>query len=208
MSSIKCKKCGLVNFDYATECKRCLNPFNNKQSRSSHYQDFQTPPAPPVFGRDGGAVHNDAGFQPKPPCIKCGNNQNISIRNFKKIYNSPIAIIGIFLGVLPYLLLALLLRTTHHLSAPFCHDCWGKYKNADTYTTLLSLGAFVGLVGSIILAVALESLPLVVVGFVATLGLYIYGNMYVKKISPKFKKVDSKQVVIDAPFVGDVLFTK
>lgn len=206
MSSIKCKKCGLVNFSTATECKRCLTPFKNKQSKSAHFQNYQMPPAPPVF--DGDAAYQNSVFQPKPPCIKCGSNQNIAIRNFKKIYNSPVALLGIFLGILPYIILQLLLRTTHHLSAPFCHECWSRYKNADSYSVLIALGAFAGFILAMVAAFAAESFGVFLLGVIVTLILYAFGKSYVKKISPKFKKVNAKQVIIDAPLVGEILYTK
>ncbi|HVE58266.1 MAG TPA: hypothetical protein VNB22_15640 [Pyrinomonadaceae bacterium] len=164
------------------------------------------PPSPPVFGFDG-AVNDDFSYQ-QPPCIKCGSNQNTSIQNFKKIYDSPIAILGIFFGFLPYFILKILLRTTHSLTAPFCHGCWNKFSKANTYLILTQLGFFVVFVLGIVLAIAVNNMGLILLGFVASVVLYIWGNMYVKGISPKYKKVDSKQVIIDAPLVGEILFTK
>ena len=164
------------------------------------------PPPPPMFSSHG-EINDNFKYQ-YPPCIKCGNNQNTAAQNFKKIYNSPVAVLGIFFGILPYLILSMFLKTTQHLTAPFCGECWNKYKNADTYSALISLAAFVGLVISIFAAVGFESWLIIAVGFIGTLIFYIYGTMYIKRISPKFKKVDSKQVIIDAPIVGEIFFTK
>ena len=164
------------------------------------------PPSPPVFGSHG-EVNDDFAYQ-QPPCIKCGNNQNTSIQNFKKIYDSPVAVLGIFFGLLPYFILKLLLRTTHSLTAPFCHGCWDKFKKANTYSNLTQLGFVAVFILGVVVALASETYGLILLGFIGGLVLYIWGNMYVKGISPKYKKVDSKQVIIDAPLVGEILFTK
>ena len=206
MSSIKCKKCGLVNFNTATECKRCLNPFNNNRSVSAHYKNYQMPPAPPTFHGD--AMYDTSAFQPKPPCIKCGDNRNIALQNFKKIHNSRIALLGIFFGILPYIILAMLLRTTHQLCAPFCHECWSKYRKADTYSALVSIGTFFGLLLAIIGTIIFKSFGPMLLVFIGVLAFYVWGSLYIKKISPKFKKVNAKQVIIDAPLVGEILFSK
>lgn len=207
MSSSKCKKCGLVNFSYASECKRCLNPFNNQQSKSTHFQNYQMPPPPPVFSADE-AIYDNPNTQPKPPCIKCGNIQNISIYNFKKKYVSPIALLGIFIGLLPFFILRWLLSTTHFLSAPFCHNCWNRFRKAETIATLNILGFFVLLVGGIIFAISRDSEFLLLMSFVAAILFYVFGLFYIGTISPKYKKVDAKQVIIDAPLIGDILYTK
>jgi len=51
-----------------------------------------------------------------------------------------------------------------------------------------------------------ESFALSVLGIAAGIGIGIFAKVYESKVSPKFKKVDSKMVVIDAPTVGDVAF--
>lgn len=205
MSSLKCSHCGLVNFTHAAQCKRCQNSLG-KSVGSAQFQNFQAPP-PPQFYENAG-IQSGLEIEQKPHCVKCGNTRNVSFQSFKKIYNSPVALMGIFLGVLPYLLFALLLRTTHHLSAPFCEDCWSKFKSADTFESLYKIGVFALMIFSIFAAIAYSSLWLVGIGFAVAFALYFYGNTYIKKVSPKFKKVDAKQVIIEAPSVGEILFTK
>src|SRR5690349_17616277 len=114
MTSVKCRNCGLVNFATEPSCKRCKNSLPGAPSGTAQFQSFQSPPPPPVF-HGGEPVQDDfSPAIPTHPCIKCGNTEKISVHNFVKFYNSPIAWLGIFLGLLPYYLLKLLLRTKHN----------------------------------------------------------------------------------------------
>lgn len=199
MSSIKCKKCGLVNFSTAFECKRCQQPLGNNK----HFQpvNFQAPP--PVEVYDSPSQNQ---FQYAAPCIKCGDKQDVSTQNFKKSYKPPIIILGIFLGLLPYFILRLLLTKTHHLTAPFCRRCWGKFKNVGVYSVLNALGFFVVLIVGIAVAVLFDSEVLFLLSFVAAILSYVFGYYYISSISPRYKKVNSQRVIIDAPLIGEVLY--
>src|SRR5215203_5537707 len=122
MTSIKCLSCGLVNFSSEEFCKRCKSPLSRVGGSDANFDASRMPPPPPVFHGD----HAESTTPPPPevyPCIKCGSRGAITIRNFVKIYHSPVAIVGIFLGCLPYVLLKLLLRTKHDLTGPFCEAC-------------------------------------------------------------------------------------
>lgn len=65
---------------------------------------------------------------------------------------------------------------------------------------------FVVLIAGIIFAISRDSEFLILLSFVVAIFSYIFGLFYIGKISPKFKKVNSKQVIIDAPLVGEILY--
>lgn len=209
MPSIKCNQCGLINFVTAEQCKRCAQPFNefapiaSKRSYQSNFQSFQTPPLPPRF--DGNASSED---KMKFYCLKCGNHRNTQIQNFKKEYVSPVASLGIFIGFLPYLILKLLLTTKHQITAPFCGECWAKFQKVSKINQLCHLGFVVALLLGIGTSVLLKAPILFLPIFVVSIALLIYARINEKKNSPNYKKIDSKQVIVNAPVVGDVCFTK
>ncbi len=209
MSSIKCNQCGLVNFNSVTNCKRCQQPLNDFASIAAErnyqfsLQNFQMPPAPPIF-QENFKHQVESTFH----CIKCGNQRNVQLQNFKKKYVSPIASLGILIGILPYFLFRLLLTTIHSISAPFCDDCWNKFRYVEYVSVGLNLGAAITFFLTIYLITVLGSLTIFGIGLCVMLALMISARVYTAKVSPKYNKVDGKQVIINAPIVGELVFTK
>jgi hypothetical protein len=223
MSSTKCAACGLVNFSTAIQCKRCAQPLNEMsafaeqrtyqqnppqptapQNNFQPLQPFQAPPPPPVFHGQ-----NPAHYQTPPPdfcCIKCGSRNGVSMQNFNKSYLTPIAYLGFLIGPLIFLILALVLRVKHHLNAPFCAGCWSGFKNYPTISNLLSIACVVALFGGIAAGILLESPAFGFLAVIVGVGIGIYAKVYELKVSPKYKKVDRKLVVISTPTGGDVTF--
>ena len=213
MSSIKCPQCGLVNFSTASHCKRCQADLNelapiaeqrSYQAPTRHFQEYQMPPPPPIFHESQTRSLPRQGLH----CVTCGGRQNISFQNFKKDYVPPIAYLGFFAGLLPLVILILVLRTRHKINVPFCAECWKNYRTAKILETFSSLGFLIGLIISIIAGVAAESLVVFFLFFGVTIALYIWGAIYTKKVSPKIKQIDRRQIVIDAPIVGELCFQK
>jgi hypothetical protein len=188
-------------------------PPNNIYGQNN-YQPFQTPPPPPVFhGQEQSSGYNQNFYQQQqqfPPqncCIKCGSrDRSVAIQNFKKTYLPPIAYIGIIIGPLVFLILALVLRVRHYLSAPFCSECWGSFKNQPLVTGLLNFATVVVILGGFIFSFLTENFTFAGLGVVFCIGIAIGTKVYESSVSPKFKKIDGKMVVIDAPTVGDVTF--
>lgn len=224
MSSTKCVQCGLVNFSTALQCKRCGQPLselsgfadqrtyqqnvqptapvNNRQQ----FQPFQTPPPPPVFH----GSNQSFNYQPQPPpnwcCIKCGSRNNVSMQNFKKSYLTPAAYLGLLIGPVIFLILALILRVKHYLTAPFCAECWSHFKHQPVISSMLSCACVFVIFGGLILGIAAEAPAFSFLSVVVGIGIGIGIKVYDSKVSPKFKKVNNNVVVIDAPTVGDVAF--
>ena len=208
MTSVKCRECGLVNFSTAPNCKRCKLPLPADGGSVEQFQSFQSPPPPPVF-HGGNLVREHASSSAQsPPCIKCGNRSSIAMREFKKDYNSPVALLGIFLGVIPALLLALLLRKRHQITAPFCENCWLRFKHADTFRALMLLSVIPAIILVIALTAYAGSITVMLIGFIGVLIAYSLLSRHIKSISPKFKKVTAKEVVIEAPLQGDLVFSR
>ena len=176
----------------------------NNQSYQSNYGQFQTPP-PPRFDVN----QRDSGSEFAPNCIKCGATNNVSMRKFKKKYVSPVAVLGVFIGLLPYFLFRLLLTTTHDLSAPFCERCWkGRFEKVAMVNQLTLLGVVASVFLGIVIAVNLSSPLIFFIIFGLGISGAIFGRVFEWRTSPKYKKVNDKIVVIDAPVVGEIIFTK
>ena len=208
MTSVKCLSCGLVNFSTEKSCKRCKSPLAGAGNGTQQFQSFQNPPPPPVFHGDPTVREQVSVPAQRPPCIKCGSRQNISVRNFVKFYNSPVAFLGIFLGLLPYILLKLLLRTKHDLTAPFCEPCWGKFRHLGTCNVLNTLLFFPLLIVGVVFAFAVDSEWVLLAAVLLPFLVLALGSFYLKTLEPKYKRVNSKEVVIDAPYVGEILYTR
>lgn len=227
MSSIRCKQCNLVNFSTEIQCKRCGQPLNDyapftdersyqetpeqnyqpqqysNQNQPTQYQSYQMPPPPSFYSND---------YQPQQmmqmSCIKCGNGNNVSLQNFKKEYVPPLAYFALVLGLLPGAIIISLIKVTHLVNAPFCHECWGKFRKVNLIETLTTIGALVGFIVAIFIGILAKSLFVFLLFVVAILVMVVYGQRYRVKNSPKFKKVNRKEVVIKDPRFGDVSFAR
>ena len=180
---------------------------NMQLQNTPNYGRFQMPASPPFFDEQSGQMQ----FRPteeKNYCIKCGDDKNVSAQEFKKKYVSPVAILGIFIGIIPYFLLRLLLTTTHNISAPFCENCWNKFKDIETHSALFNFGAVMLIILGFLIGGLYDSFLVLAICLCLSIPLFIFGRIYVAKVSPKFKKVDSKQVIINAPKGGAIVFSK
>ncbi|HEX8734894.1 MAG TPA: hypothetical protein VF721_06200 [Pyrinomonadaceae bacterium] len=225
MSSTKCAQCGLVNFSTAIQCKRCNQPLNEMSAFADQrayqqtappatapqnnyqqpFQPFQAPP-PPVFNNNYNQQFNRPQAPPNFCCIKCGSRNGVSMQNFKKTYTPPVAYLGFLIGPLIFLILALILRVKHQLNAPFCAPCWGGFKNLGTVSTLLNLACIFAFMFGVIAGTVNESFGLTAFSIIVAIAFAIGAKVYESKVAPKYKKVNTKVVVIDAPTVGEVAF--
>ena len=112
------------------------------------------------------------------------------------------------MGVLPGLILISLLKVKHQLSAPFCGDCWHNFSQIGSKEFVGVLGFFGGFIGGLFGLVLFESVFVMLVIFALGIGLLIRGQMYKTKHSPKYKKINSREVIITDPLMGDVSFAR
>jgi hypothetical protein len=224
MASIRCGNCSLLNFSTETKCKRCKQPLHeysniadqrqyqenfeearqpqpSYQNQPSHFQPYQTPP-PPTF------YENQSQPAMQMSCIKCGDRKRVSLQNFKIDYIPPISYVAFFMGILPGLILVSLLKVKHHLSAPFCGDCWRNFNQVSGKETLGVLACLGGFVVGIFAMFLFESVLIMLIFFGLGIALLIRGQLFKSKHSPKYKKVTRQEVIISDPQVGDVSFAR
>ena len=210
MTSIKCRNCGLVNFATEQSCKRCNSALPHASTGSDQFASFNSPPPPPTF--HGGAEQtNSSSNEFIPPCIKCGSRKKITVRNFVKIYHSPVVLLSIFIGLLPYFILKRLLRTKHDLTGPFCEPCWQRFQSVKWYNAANILLFLVLLISGIAFSIYIDSVSSewwLLGSLVVSLVVFTAGNYYLETFGPKYRKVNAKEVVIDAPFVGAIVYSK
>jgi hypothetical protein len=187
-------------------------PQQAPQPATSYY----TPPPPNFYdelrsGHPAPPVRNDYvrtfTVSIPPVCVKCGGASDLSMQNFKKDYTPPIAYIGIFGGILPLLVLVLVLRKQHKLNGLFCPECWDKFKHYSLFSNLFGLSVLGLLFGGLIFAIAANNPYIGLFGFIAAVMIGIFGNYYSRKISPKFVKMNRKQIYIKIPNYGEIDFT-
>jgi hypothetical protein len=170
---------------------------------------FQTPPAQMDFFQPPPPSYYNDQYQPQqfaaPSCIKCGSCDGVEMHDFKKEYIPPVALLTLFLLFLPGLLIIILLKIDHKLTAPFCKICWRKYKYVDLVETASSLIFLVGFIAALIAGIVNESFVVFMVIFAVVCAVLIKGKMYCRKHDLKYKKFNKRQIVVDDPLRGDVV---
>lgn len=170
------------------------------------YQPQYNPPPPPQF--HGGYQEQFQQPQMTMLCVKCGGRQSVYMQHFKKEYVPPVAYLALFMGFLPGAIIIALCRAKHEINAPFCVNCWDKFSKVDRIETLGTVGLVVGILFGIIAMMITQSGFGLLVCLAAGFSALIWSQIYKGKYSPKYKKVNRKQVTIDAPSVGDMHFVR
>jgi hypothetical protein len=170
------------------------------QNQTAPYHPQQMPPAPAAYQNR---------YEPPPlSSIKCGERREVYMQNFKKNYIPPVCFFGAFLGLLPAAILIAVLQVDHYLTVPFCGHCWSKFNQIKTIETLTSIGALLVMIGAVVIGVVSQSLFVFLLVFAGAIALIVYGQRFKSKNSPKFKKVNRREVVITDPIFGDVSFVR
>lgn len=186
-------------------------------ARAQH--TFNEPP-PPNFYRELGAEHprpfiKDA--QPAQPaaageipfaCVKCGRSQELELQDFKKDYIPPAAYIAVMFNPIILLIVILITRKQHKVSALFCPNCWGKFKNYRTICVLTGVIAFAGLIGAIVAVANIENMVLVLSAWAIPIIIAIGGVAYAQRIAPVYGKINRHDVFIKIPDHGEVDFSR
>ncbi|MDQ6785917.1 MAG: hypothetical protein M3033_03745, partial [Acidobacteriota bacterium] len=199
MTSIKCVQCGLINFSTAVQCKRCQMPLNEFSAiaderayqtsaeqtqpfnqNQTPFQTFQTPPPPPMF--DGNGFEQPASQAPLS-CVKCGGRRGVYLQDFKKDYIPPVAYLGMFIGVLPMIIMIVILKVTHPITAPFCNECWSKFRKVGTVEALMALSFLAAIVIGVVVMILLDAGFSAFFFFPLTLGFIVWGQIYKYKHS-------------------------
>jgi len=109
-------------------------------------------------------------------------------------------------GLVPLVILALVLRTRYRVNISFCDECWRNNRTANILDPISALGFLFGFIVSIVIGVATESLIPAFVVLALSVGFYIWGNRYAKRIGPKISKIDRTKMVISTPNSGELSF--
>lgn len=81
-------------------------------------------------------------------CVKSNEPTELSL-NRELSWHTPIAYLGIFLGVLPYVIVAIMVRKTHKLRVPLSADSMRRRRRAIALGWLLILAGLAGIFGGI-----------------------------------------------------------
>ncbi|MGC2235047.1 MAG: hypothetical protein WA584_02630 [Pyrinomonadaceae bacterium] len=188
-------------------------PYQSYSNQTAPYQQpYQpqfNPPPPPQF-------HDGYGYQEQPfqqaqmpmLCVKCGDRQSVYMQYFKKEYVPPVAYLALLMGFLPGAIIIALSRVKHDINAPFCLGCWDKFSKVNRMEALGTVGFVLGIIFGIIAMMITQSGFALLVCLAAGFSALVWSQIFKSKYSPKYKTVTRKQVVIDAPSVGDMRFVR
>jgi hypothetical protein len=105
-------------------------------------------------------------------------------------------------------LLKLLLRTKHDLTGPFCEPCWNKFQYVGPLRILNTLAFFPLIIIGVIFAFSVDSEWVLLAAVLLPFLVLATVSYLLTSLEPKFKRVNAKEVVIDAPYVGEILYTR
>lgn len=173
MSSTKCMQCGLVNWQTATECKRCQTPL---AAAAEYYQTSQpvypySPPPPPVdfsqpqdypqhypqmaqpetqgLWKDGATLVMGKDAALLPACVKC--NRAVERTDFRRKlhWHPPALYFLIFAGWLVYVIVALVVRKKATVWLGLCEMHRSQRRYLVAMCWLLALLGTAGISGAI-----------------------------------------------------------
>jgi hypothetical protein len=142
-------------------------------------------------------------------CIACRkSSRDTQIRTMSRTYVSPAAYLAMVLGPLIALILIAIMKTRHKLELPFCEACWQKKRMAY----LFEMGSAAAFIASLILGVMamikLNNGYAFFVPVALAVAVMIAVQRYKQTCTPKFRKTDRQQVVVDAAQYGDLVFSR
>lgn len=200
MSALKCAHCGLVNYATATQCKRCRTPFVQNLSSVAGanvqgivLEDGYVLPPPPSVGTPGAGVWRDKSKMvvskgaPLPDrCVKC-NGPASGVRLKKKFtWHHPAIYILIFVGLLIYVIVAMIVRKTATVELGLCEEHMAKHRRNVLVTSLLILLG----VGGFVLAVIVGNNYFLLAGILLILAGIIYAGGALRIVTPA--RIDNK----------------
>jgi hypothetical protein len=199
----KCPQCGLVNWEAATECKRCLMPLTRTGTayQPGQWNSPYAPPPPPQFV--GGVATYAPGWndmegmwrqnstlvmaknaQLPALCVKCG--EPVAAADFKRRlrWHHPALYLVLLLNWLCYVIVALCVRKQATIHVGLCPTHRAKRRSAIILSwALLSLGIML-----VVFGLSNDLLNLAGLGGLNILGALIYAAVAVPLV--RVKKID------------------
>lgn len=200
MSALKCPQCGLVNFETATQCKRCGILFSQNVSSESGanlqgfvLEDGYVLPPPPSIGLPGGGiwredktlvVSKDAVLPDR--CVKC-NAVTTSRLKRKLSWHHPAIYLIILVAVLIYAIVAMVLRKKATIEVGLCEEHKAQRRTFIWISLLVALGGL----GGFVLAIIAEDGTPAFIGLLLLVAAIIFGArstrvVYAQKIDDRF----------------------
>jgi len=191
LSSIKCPQCGLVSFATDITCKRCKAPLAvtpgpvvSPATQGIVLEDGYVLPPPPnapgkgVWRRQSKLVMSrDAQLPPR--CVKCNVPTHLRLKR-RLTWHHPLIYILVIVGLLIYLIVAMIVRKAATVEIGLCHEHLAK-RRRDLW---ISIGLLIaGLLG-FALAIAYSDGTYLFVGFLALIASLIYGIVVVRIVAP------------------------
>lgn len=182
-------------------------PFGSIQNPQKLMENqFHNPPPPPIFDNRGELISQNRPFA-KPRCSMCDTDDGVSMKSLKRDFIPLRAYLALFLGCLIGLIAIMVLKVRHDLSLPFCGSCWKKSRKADRFEAL-SVGAFfLSIVAGLVLLLNFDSAIAFFSPIALSFAAIVWSQVYKIRNSPKFRKIDRKQVIVSTP-AGDLIFAK
>ncbi|HEV7646500.1 MAG TPA: hypothetical protein VGO50_21375 [Pyrinomonadaceae bacterium] len=226
----QCKRCrGVLNASPETAyagiatsgVERSARAATSSAPSARPQHTFNEPP-PPNFYRELGAAHPRPFITDAPPaaadreapvneipfaCVKCGIGQDLELQDFKKDYIPPAAYITVMFNPIILLIVILVTRKQHKVSALFCPKCWGKFKDYKTICFVTGGVAFAGLIGAIVAVANIENMILMISAWAIPIIIAIGGTAYAQRIAPVYGKITRHEVFIKVPDHGEVDFS-
>ena len=140
-------------------------------------------------------------------CVKCSQTGEVKDQRFSYSYIPVYAYVVLAINPLIGLLIMSIASAQHSISVPFCRMCWRRYKLASVISGLSILIFLLALAGGFMMMIQLESgyaffaLPF------ASLVLMIALFLVKRSATPRIKRADKTQVVVDGGKYGDIMFS-
>jgi ribosomal protein L40E len=189
MASIKCPRCGLVNWIDSEVCKRCKSPL---------VQIKQTPGTHSTTGsKEPGAALSVCGV--------CGDANDLATRNITRTLTPHWVWLFLPLGILPAGILGLVLQVKHSFSLPLCRKCTAR----RGWAGVISWASIVVCVFVIIIAIGVGLQTRSWVTFVGLMAIAatvaFFSGWFDKKANPRYVTFTRDLVEIDVPGKGRLL---
>lgn len=163
MSALKCPQCGLVNFETATQCKRCGTLFSQNLASATGanlqgfvLEDGYVLPPPPSVGMPGSGIWRDGSTlvmtkdaQLPDRCVKCNAFTDGRLRR-KFTWHHPAIYLLIFVALLIYFIVAMVTRKRATVDLGLCDEHRAKRRTYIWISWLLALGGIAGFVLAIL----------------------------------------------------------
>lgn len=135
-------------------------------------------------------------------CAVCGSAEGLTLRAVTRIYTPPWVYLGLFAGLLPALILALVFQVKHQLRVKVCPRCGSRLAWAGAVHWLAVLGALGLIFAAIVVGILNESWLLFFGVFGLAVGLAIASGRFHNRANPRYTIFTKNEVELEIPGHG------